>query len=667
MVAALSILAASVGLALVAAQCTNLIENVDFYGYDVGSTSQADAANCCADCDAHYSCKVWVWTSYQGGTCWLKNQTSSPTPLDRAKAGALPAPPLPPAYEELIENVDYWGHDISSTKQKFAQACGEDCDDTEGCQLFVWTSHEGGTCWLKHTYGGQSHLYGAKAARRASGRAPYSATAPLATDTTSMTTAMTLGPTLAYNTRTLVPINRTRAPTTVTPPPPTPSPTTTAKPYPTTAQICPARVRKPWNQLDESAKALFLSALELSMDRGLYQRFLAIHNEMVSNNEAHNSCVFLFWLRSAKVLLRPSQILAVHTNASTPFSSDLMIFGAAYPSLVCADSRPVNHFCPVVEPGARCDRCLPRDATAWKDGILSEEWDVDILKGYLHLSDESPSIKLVSYDIEIGAHGQLHALLQGPMGNPFSSPADPIFYVHHTAVDMLHTIYHHCKIEPLGLSDEGKKSFIGSFEGRKTDNGDDITATSEIKSKVTIDGKLVDAEYDVLVGKYFKDLPSQYWALTDTRDFGARAYSYQFNGLLGRLYTHCGNAMPVESSIKSAHDIDHVVVQVESATEMNQVDYNTAVLAAAAKQGLTPSQVELELRKMALLVKEYCLPGSVKPYSDGFKSVWKIQVRRPSVALLDDLKAGRATMQLAKWRDFLANYFKCTAIPTSIL
>ncbi|RHZ01170.1 hypothetical protein DYB31_009486 [Aphanomyces astaci] len=444
------------------------------------------------------------------------------------------------------------------------------------------------------------------------------------------------------------------------------------------------------------------------MDRGLFQRFLAIHNEMVSNKEAHNSCVFWFWHRKYMLafedMLRDlgpsfacvtltyfdwvedyanfkakkcsnfgtcSPILkdfggAVHTNSSTPPSSDLLIFDHSYPDLVCADASPNNHFCPVVEPGARCDHCLPRNATSWTEGLLSEEWDVDILKGYLQLAEPTPSIKQVSADIELGAHGMLHALLGGVMGNPYSSPADSIFYAHHTAVDMLHAIYHHCKVEPLGLAEDGKKSFIQSFEGCTTENNDIITATSRVQSKVTVQGVQIDAEDDKLVGKYFKDLPSQYWELTDTRDFGARAYSYQFNGLLARLYTNCGAADPVPGA-RSAHEIEHVLRSIDSPADQNQVDFNKEALAQGASQGLTPTQVETELKKMALLVKAFCLPGSVVPYSDEFKAVWKIRDRRPSVVLLEDLKAGRVTMQLANWRAFLATYFECTDVPATIV
>ncbi|RLO10524.1 hypothetical protein DYB28_011564, partial [Aphanomyces astaci] len=558
--------AALLGLALLSAhtnadECTNLIDHVDYKGHDVGSTAQPDAADCCGDCSDHDSCKVWVWTNYHGGTCWFKSQGTEVTAYYGAKSGALPTPTLSPRYSELADNVDYYGNDISTTKQKFAESCGEDCDNTDGCQLFVWTSHEGGTCWLKHSHSGQTDVYGVKSA---------------------------------------------------------------------------------------------------------YRRFLAIHNDMVSNKEAHNSCVFWFWHRKYMLafedMLRDlgpsfacvtltyfdwvedyanfkakkcsnfgtcSPILkdfggAVHTNRSTPASSDLLIFDHSYPDLVCADASPNNHFCPVVEPGARCDHCLPRNATSWTEGLLSEEWDVDILKGYLQLAEPTPSIKQVSADIELGAHGMLHALLGGVMGNPYSSPADSIFYAHHTAVDMLHAIYHHCKVEPLGLAENGKKSFIQSFEGCTTGNNETITATSRVQSKVTVEGVQIDAEDDKLVGKYFKDLPSQYWELTDTRDFGARAYSYQFNGLLARLYTNCGAAEPVPGA-RSAHEIEHVLRSIDSPADQNQVDFNKEALAQGASQGLTPTQVETELKKMALLVKAFCLPGSVVPYSDEFKAVWKIR------------------------------------------
>ncbi|OQR96659.1 hypothetical protein ACHHYP_13982, partial [Achlya hypogyna] len=61
----------------------------------------------------------------------------------------------------IVENVDYYGNDITSTVRASANDCCADCEATVGCKLFVYN---GGRCWLKHSKGAQSVAFGARAA-----------------------------------------------------------------------------------------------------------------------------------------------------------------------------------------------------------------------------------------------------------------------------------------------------------------------------------------------------------------------------------------------------------------------------------------------------------------------------------------------------------------------
>ncbi|KAF0707543.1 hypothetical protein As57867_006575, partial [Aphanomyces stellatus] len=59
---------------------------------------------------------------------------------------------------------------------------------------------------------------------------------------------------------------------------------------------CP-RVRKSWDRYTPDEKTVYLNAVAKAMDVGLYQKFIDIHGEYMSNMEAHGTCVFILWHR----------------------------------------------------------------------------------------------------------------------------------------------------------------------------------------------------------------------------------------------------------------------------------------------------------------------------------------------------------------------------------
>ncbi|RHY16320.1 hypothetical protein DYB36_006241 [Aphanomyces astaci] len=131
--------------------CGTLEENTDYPGNDLTSTKQVAAESCCADCEETPGCQLFVWTKHNGGTCWLKHTKGVKSVVVGAKVGSLPTTSTTCA--PIVSNVDYVGNDIISTSQTSADACCGDCKATSGCKLFVWSKHNGGTCWLKHTQG----------------------------------------------------------------------------------------------------------------------------------------------------------------------------------------------------------------------------------------------------------------------------------------------------------------------------------------------------------------------------------------------------------------------------------------------------------------------------------------------------------------------------------
>ncbi|KAF0706930.1 hypothetical protein As57867_006656, partial [Aphanomyces stellatus] len=143
-------------------KCTPLESNVDYPGNDLASTNQVSADFCCADCDATVGCTAYVWTSFNNGTCWLKHSLGPKTVSPGASAGSIQ--PQNDLCTPVEANVDYVGNDLTSTQRPSVNDCCSDCDKTVGCNAYVWTNYNGGTCWLKSSQGDKVYVAGAFAA-----------------------------------------------------------------------------------------------------------------------------------------------------------------------------------------------------------------------------------------------------------------------------------------------------------------------------------------------------------------------------------------------------------------------------------------------------------------------------------------------------------------------
>ena len=57
------------------------------------------------------------------------------------------------------------------------------------------------------------------------------------------------------------------------------------------------RLRREWDHLDNYDRALYLDAVETSIERGLHQRFAVFHFDELSDIQAHETCGFYLWHR----------------------------------------------------------------------------------------------------------------------------------------------------------------------------------------------------------------------------------------------------------------------------------------------------------------------------------------------------------------------------------
>ncbi|ETV90123.1 hypothetical protein H310_15046, partial [Aphanomyces invadans] len=134
------------------------------------------------------------------------------------------------------------------------------------------------------------------------------------------------------------------------------------------------------------------------------------------------------------------------------------------------------------------------------------DMSIDSVRG--QVLNSGASISDVSGELEASPHASIHIALAGPENNVAISPLDPVFFLHHNTLDLLHTIFYHCKVEPLGLTDEQKKTDARSFEGCRTGNGDVIGPTSPIMMRVESNAGTMDIHNDPLVGEFFRAVPN---------------------------------------------------------------------------------------------------------------------------------------------------------------
>ncbi|TMW56144.1 hypothetical protein Poli38472_008792 [Pythium oligandrum] len=127
--------------------------NVDYSGNDIGSAFSSTAQGCVGICRSFSGCGAYTWTSYGGGTCWLKSGRGSSVANTGATSGI-------PCSCGLQSSVDYIGYDIGDAYSPNPDGCIAICRGWAGCGAFSWNSYDGGRCWLKSGRDGSTSVSG---------------------------------------------------------------------------------------------------------------------------------------------------------------------------------------------------------------------------------------------------------------------------------------------------------------------------------------------------------------------------------------------------------------------------------------------------------------------------------------------------------------------------
>lgn len=336
------------------------------------------------------------------------------------------------------------------------------------------------------------------------------------------------------------------------------------------------RIRKSYDRMTVPEKLLFRRALRLSMERGLYIKFVEMHTERMSEMEAHRMCMFIYWHRyfllgfenmlrslgpeyecitvpywdemlhntrsmagSCRFMEDCSPVVRDWGGSTSGTQRSVVINGATVSGNICVDRSPLNSFCESSShSGASCARCVPR-------GFLrSQVFPASTSFASVYRQLFTPTnIVDTTRSIEEGMHNAIHASIGGAMAT-FQSPSDPLFWAHHAYVDLLMAIHLKCRVGLGVLTPEQKREHDQAFMQCPRRGGGFFDADSTVTMRYGergIDPVQVSQPNQELY-EYFRDIPNRYHELSDVTQLGRSRYAYQLVGHVARMYVFCEEA-----------------------------------------------------------------------------------------------------------------------------
>ncbi|KDO21450.1 hypothetical protein SPRG_21152 [Saprolegnia parasitica CBS 223.65] len=447
---------------------------------------------------------------------------------------------------------------------------------------------------------------------------------------------------------------------------------------------CPnPRVRKAWSTFSQTEKSTYIDAVSLAMKNGLHQRFVEVHMHPASEREAH-ACMFVYWHRA--YLLAYENMLrslgAQFACVTLPFwdyprlganfadrqcrsmldCSDLLqdfggslprdrngvrsytVSGVRFSSDNCVSSRMTENFCESTAAFNRkqCLGCMPRND--WSRVSVPAEVNLQSIYNSV-LGNGRQTLEGVTAGIQYGAHNMVHGALGSVMGT-FASPADPVFYAHHTMIDALHTIYYDCAVRKAVIRDRTRDS--RTWTSCRNYFGRTILPTDVIMMQVLgRDGRFTsvwNAANNPLYD-FFKDLPRRYIDYADT--LGIARHQYHL------LLAEESAGYPSQASA-------YGVVKDPKQCLAKQANWMADATALASKFYKDPSDVNNQVQMMLCVYYNECL-GGVFDYSDTFKENFRALVKPPCRQIIDDLARNDCIIGVVGWEKVLLKSYTCNS------
>ena len=179
--------------------------------------------------------------------------------------------------------------------------------------------------------------------------------------------------------------------------------------------------RKDQAKLTSCEQERFLCALNVLIANGTYGQLVDTHAEM---HMQHTNDRLLPWHRIFLLQLE-NAIRLIHPDVSIPYWDWTQPGEESIPSWLATVTptvvTPTRTITVTRSPGTSADLAM----------IAS---NVPSILGYANWSQFAPSVN--------GVHGSVHIWVGGTMSSPLTSPADPIFWMHHANLDRLWWLWH---------------------------------------------------------------------------------------------------------------------------------------------------------------------------------------------------------------------------------
>ncbi|OQS00811.1 hypothetical protein THRCLA_05855 [Thraustotheca clavata] len=465
-----------------------------------------------------------------------------------------------------------------------------------------------------------------------------------------------------------------------------------------TTKACTApRIRRPWSQLSQTDKNLYIKAVALGMQKGYHQRFVEIHMEPASNWEAHD--VFFFYWHRAFLLGYENMLRSLGNEfacitipywdyaalgakfisgscsnmltcgpllqdfgGSTPRGAkalSMTVNGAAFQTDNCVSSSMTQNFCQSTSAfnTGKCLKCMPRND--WSKVQVPP--DVNVLNVFNNIMGNVPAtLDGVTEGIQYGTHNMVHAVLDSVMGT-FASPGDPVFYSHHAAVDAFHAIYYKCIVASNPPSNKAKDARTWS-QGRNY-VGRTITATDKMTMKVGETGTTATSIWTAKsnpIYPFFQNLPQTYLAYSDITKLDAFSYSYDFLGtMLSAMNTQCTSFKPGTSMFLSD---DGVVTTPQTTIDAvsQEIQWLAEATELASKFYTEDSDINYQVQIMLCVYYNECL-GGVFDYSEEFKTNFRVTKKPPCKRIIDQLANGDIAIGVAGWEKVMLKNYPCNS------
>ena len=314
------------------------------------------------------------------------------------------------------------------------------------------------------------------------------------------------------------------------------------------------RFRRDWYSLADAEIDLYLSALEESMNQGIYQRFLFYHLDAVSAIQAHDTCAFMLWHRRYLLAIE-NMLRSLDTKYSclaVPYWN-VMDDHIAQQGRLCdsiagcsailrdiggntARQSQTRSYGSVTQQGAYYTGrpfSFATDNNGLPGIIRAELIDVSLpsecsMDRVLQTIASHDNYNDFSLAIQRSIHDAVHDAVGGFMPTN-ASPSDVIFLNWHSTIDLLHFVWLQCHLgDKRDASPTSRFAFTqdGTTCGH---TGPGTTAFPFLNSSSEMHMMWLDTDIrdDAIIGRYFQDIGLKFHEMTDARALGEDSFSYE--------------------------------------------------------------------------------------------------------------------------------------------